>query len=322
MKQPKLILHPTDLSLSAKPALMESIMLAKKFGAALHIIHVAPTFGEDPLRNAFKVAVDESRFYRTLRDEMDERMRAVLGTLDISGVAIKRIHTRGYAPAQVIVEYAIDEHIDLIVMGTHGYRGLRRMVLGSVTTEVVRNAPCDVLTVRNVTGISNEHRPVKHVVVPLDMASSSTILLREGFDIANMFSARLSIIHVIEPILFPTWPIGSMSLNELLPSRKTHARDQLEDFVKSVAGHEAQADIDILEGKPALQILDYAKQKACDMIVLAPRGSGWVDQLPLGSVAERVMANSDLPVYLVHLPDQAERKGERHKEESVTASPS
>ena len=64
MTIPKNILHPTDLSLSAMPAFEEAVALTRKFDSTLHLLHVAPTFGDDPIRNAFKAAVNEENFYK------------------------------------------------------------------------------------------------------------------------------------------------------------------------------------------------------------------------------------------------------------------
>ncbi len=119
------ILHPTDLSPNALDAMGHAIRFAKRANARLHVFHVAPVFGEDPLRNAFSVAISEDTFYRQLRDEMDKKMLACLQEYDLTGLDVCRVHSRGASPADVILNYVEANEIDLVVMGTHGYGGLR-----------------------------------------------------------------------------------------------------------------------------------------------------------------------------------------------------
>ncbi len=312
MKPIQHILYPTDLSLAAKPAFNEAIVLARHSGATIHMLHVAPAFGEDPLRNAFRAAVDEDEFYRELRDEMDERMKALIEVQGVNDLPIKRVHSRGAATGQVILEYAVNQNIDLIVMGTHGNRGLRRMVLGSVTVDVVRNAPCDIITVRNVTGISNRTLPMKRILVPIDLTPYSRVLLAEARDIAERFGGTLVVMHSIEPAPIPTWPVGSKALNEMIPSLKVYVQEQLVETVNEALGPDARVESVLREGKAAKEIVRYADETECDMIVMAPRDTGWLDHLPLGSVAERVMASSNLPVYMVHVTENRLKTGAAH----------
>ena len=312
------ILHPTDLSLSAKPAFEEAIVLARKFGATLHVLHVAPTFGDDPVRNAFKVAVDEDAFYKTVHKEIEAQMEAVLEVHHVDDIAVTKVFERGNTPSDVIVEYAQANNINVIVMGTNGYKGLRRMVLGSVTANVVREAPCDVITVRNVTGIIDKAEPFDRILVPIDLEPSSKIQLKEAFDLAKQMNAVMRVVHVIEPFPLPTWAMSSDMLTDLIPSHMEHVKKRLDEMVEEVVGSElivVESVVD--EGKPAPCIVKHANDHESDLIVMTPRSSGWMDRLPLGSVAERVMASSDRPVYLVHLPGEETASSEDNREASA-----
>ena len=316
MITPKNILHPTDLSLAARPAFVDALALARKFGATLHMLHVAPTFGEDPIRNAFKVAVNEDAFYKTLRDEMDEKMQAIIKIHDVEGVDIKRVHSRGETPAEVILDYAKKEHMDLIVMGTNGYKGLRRLIVGSVTAEVVRMASCDVLTVRNVTGVPASRDGYEHMLIPVDLTPGSEILLKEATDMARMLNTPVTVLHVVEPFPLPTWSISEDMLNDMIPTRMKYVTEQFDAFVERVLGPATDVTKVIEDGKPAHQIVEYADKHNCDLIVMAPKDRGWAEHLPLGSVAERVMSSSNHPVYLVSLPEIENLEKDAGKEEA------
>jgi len=143
----KNILVPTDFGEAADAALMYARELAGRFGATLHVIHVAEnifltTYGETYGPLAVDMQRDLEEGARTQLDEL-------LTDSDGSGPPTKRAIVRSSSPSVMIVNYASDHAIDLIVMGTHGRGALAHLLMGSVAERVVRLAPCPVLTVRH-----------------------------------------------------------------------------------------------------------------------------------------------------------------------------
>jgi len=142
---PKNLLVPTDLSDGAEYALDYACELAAKLGATVHILHVigVPALGVPELG----VAVTSTVIDQLIADNqkaVDELADARRDKATIGEILLKTGDAR-----DVIDATAAALHIDLIVMGTHGRRGLSRALLGSVAETVVRTAPCPVLTVRN-----------------------------------------------------------------------------------------------------------------------------------------------------------------------------
>jgi nucleotide-binding universal stress UspA family protein len=142
------ILVPTDFGEPADAALTYGRELAGRFGATLHVLHVADniyvtTFGAE---NYAAVAPD-------LQRELEERARVRLNELvidsDGSGPRTKTVVMTSASPAFAIIDYAKENGIDLIVMGTHGRGALAHLLMGSVADRVVRLASCPVLTVRH-----------------------------------------------------------------------------------------------------------------------------------------------------------------------------
>lgn len=135
------ILHPTDYSESSRPALELACALARDFGAKLVVCHVSPppiiTAGE-----GVGVIVD---FPTGEAEQMTARLKQVLP--DDPQIRVAHELLRG-DPASEIVRLADEAKADLIVMGTHGRRGITRFLMGSVAEGVMRHAPCPVLTVR------------------------------------------------------------------------------------------------------------------------------------------------------------------------------
>ncbi len=132
------ILHPTDFSERSSYALQLAITLAKSDGAKLIVLHV----------EAPKVIYDEMGGVECPLDEREqEAALAKLQSLSTPGVSVTHRLQVGDAAA-TILDVATETGCDLIVMGTHGRTGLSRLLLGSVAEEVVRKAPCPVLTAK------------------------------------------------------------------------------------------------------------------------------------------------------------------------------
>ena len=99
-------------------------------------------------------------------------------------MAVRRVEERGIAAAPVILEYARDEEVDLVVLATHGRRGVRRMLMGSVAEEVVRLAARPVLTVRP-DGAQEHGEPPRRILVPVDFSDHSDRALAYGGALAD-----------------------------------------------------------------------------------------------------------------------------------------
>lgn len=144
------ILHPTDFSDRSRVAFDVACSLARDQRARLVLLHVNDS--------ATAESADEA-LVRKLEQMLDERLRA-LRPDDVS-VAVGHRLIRGNPP-QVILDVAQELSADLIVMGTHGYTGLTRALMGSVAEEVVRGADSPVLTVKT----PSTRRPETSRVVP------------------------------------------------------------------------------------------------------------------------------------------------------------
>ena len=141
------ILVPVDFSERSRAAVVYGAAFVEKFGGSLHVLHVVDDpvgVGVDPLMLPFtaRTAVEmsiETTAWKELRDILPkndhDRLRTVLAL-------------EWGVPAVEILRYAKSHAIDLITMATHGRSGVTHLVMGSVAEDVVRDAPCPVLTVR------------------------------------------------------------------------------------------------------------------------------------------------------------------------------
>jgi glycine betaine transporter len=140
---PKHILVPTDLSEGAEQALDYACELARTLGAQIHLLNVIsiPALGVPELGLALTSTMIDQLVVEN-QDSID-RLAQTRCTAPLGRVLVRTGDAR-----DVINQTARELGVDLIVMGTHGRRGISRALLGSVAETVVRSAPCAVLTVR------------------------------------------------------------------------------------------------------------------------------------------------------------------------------
>jgi nucleotide-binding universal stress UspA family protein len=137
------ILVPIDFSDCSRKALQYAIPFARHFNASLVLLHVLELNYD---LNEFG-AVDFPVLEADLRGTAEQQMQALLGLDELKDIPVQAAYRSG-RPFQEITGAARELEADLIILSTHGHTGLRHMILGSTAENVVRYAPCPVLTVR------------------------------------------------------------------------------------------------------------------------------------------------------------------------------
>jgi nucleotide-binding universal stress UspA family protein len=135
------ILVPTDGSEASEVALDHALSLASQYGARVHGLYVVDSQSHGLVEEGKPTIVDHLQEEGRVAVESVEDAAEAAGVDIQTGVVEGDVHRR-------IIDYATEEEVDLIVMGTHGRRGLDRLLIGSVTERVVRSSPVPVLTVR------------------------------------------------------------------------------------------------------------------------------------------------------------------------------
>jgi nucleotide-binding universal stress UspA family protein len=148
MSVPKVILVPTDFSERADSALDYAIDLARKLGAKITVMHAYLVTPLDILEGALVTTEAAAERIATAHGAA---LDAAIEKRKDRGVELGRLLEEG-EPRESILAAIEEVGADLIVIGTHGRRGISRAVLGSVTEWVVRHATCPVLTVHAAPG--------------------------------------------------------------------------------------------------------------------------------------------------------------------------
>jgi len=144
----KNILVATDFGEAADAALTYGRALSGRFGATLHVLHVAQNMVVNTI-GAENFAVIAPTLMQNLENDARTALTQLLIDSDASGPPTKPVVLTSSSPAFAIVDDARDNAIDLIVMGTHGRGALAHLVMGSVAECVVRLATCPVLTLKH-----------------------------------------------------------------------------------------------------------------------------------------------------------------------------
>jgi nucleotide-binding universal stress UspA family protein len=294
----KRILFPTDFSSCAYQTLDHALYLASKYGATLHMLHAVVLHDDDP-HNPAAHFVDFDEICSRLKDLARVQMKTDINAKPDLPRDIVMRQERGVSAPQVILDYCAEQDVDLIVMGTHGRRGLGHLLLGSVAEMVVRRASCPVLTVRERTATKSEG-VVERIVVPVDFSEHAGLLLSHAKEIAAVHGATLDLLHVVDEIPYPDfYDTAGYALGRDSSNMERRAREEMTQLFRSAPGPDVDVRYHGITGRASQEIIDFAKIIDADLIVIATHGLSGIKHLLLGSVAERVVRMAPCPVLTV-----------------------
>lgn len=275
------ILFPTDFSAISERSFKHAAYLADLFDAELHVLNADA--GNTP---------DDPMGHLGLREESANTWSDAVKPKNVTGARVVHAQVRVNSPSAGILEYADGHDIDLIVMATHGRRGLDRFLEGSVAEEVVRMAPCPVYTIRDR---DDQPQAWRRILVPLDLGKSSSETLAYAKSLAASSGARLDLLHVIEEAVFPTI-YGVDSFAEAVPEIIEQSRKALEEMAHQTAEPAVAYDCHVRIGHPANEIAEFAAEYGSDLITMATHGLSGLERLLIGSVTEKVVRIAPCPV--------------------------
>ncbi|GAB4189939.1 MAG: universal stress protein [Roseiflexaceae bacterium] len=307
------ILIPLDGSDLAEQALAPAQALALRLSANVHLLHVLSEadrshvlLEEEAVARqlgygySVSAAVQETTTHDTwlvLRQNAEAYLESQAAKLQEAGVAAT-YEVRLGAPAEIIVEVAENRSASMVVMATHGYSGLKRWALGSVTDKVVHASPAPVLVVRG------SHTPAagyqfKHILVPLDGSALSRQALPLAIELAIQNQAQISLLTVVVP------QISEFGLGFVPPSSEDldvlrgRLLAEMGGFADVLRQHELAVTPLVVEGLAPESIVDLAETRGIDLIVMATHGYSGLKRWALGSVADRVLHETKTPLLLV-----------------------
>jgi nucleotide-binding universal stress UspA family protein len=281
----KMVLVPLDGSILAEQALAPADRLARRTGAQVLLVqapNMEPAYAA--VESAYGWTYPEHAFGQASA-EAANYLRSIQSRQGTHGLAVNTVIAGGDA-AGAILDVASQAKADIIIMSSHGYSGLTRWLLGSITEKVLRGAKCPVLVVRS-------QWPFKHMLITLDGSELSESSVAPAGQMALAHDARVTLLRVVPEIRAEQ----SQALDDfeagLGPRLVSDMREEAETYLQKVASRlldpSLKIDFEVRAGPAAKAILEYAESKQVDLIAMATHGRGGLPRWVYGSVTEKVL---------------------------------
>jgi nucleotide-binding universal stress UspA family protein len=274
------ILVPTDLSDFSRAAAAWAAMFHRRLGSRITVLYAnQPYVPVDVFEASSTHALQTSAAFR---QRMAEELSAfALECFPHCGSSVDTIIV-DKTPAEAIVETATKIDADVILMGTHGRRGWRRALLGSVTESVARATDRPLMSVP--ASFANGETDFATIVCPVNFTDIGRQALGEAVALAAAFAAELLIVYVADPIDEPYL---------------RHLTEDLAAWVEPAVRERCKYSQIIRRGDAAEQILEIAAQTGADLIVIGAQHKQFFDATVLGTTTERVVRFAKQPVWTV-----------------------
>jgi nucleotide-binding universal stress UspA family protein len=309
------LLVPLDGSRLAECALPAAALCARSFGAELTLVHViernppARAHGEHHLRTR------------------EEAVAYLSETARVAMLAGLRVRTHVHEAAVEDVARAITEHSqelspDLVVMSTHGRGGARRLVLGDIAQQVVAQGGTPVLLVRVRTAGRQATLAggFNTILAPIDGDPSHEQSLPVAAELARAFGARLDLLMVVPTpgkLSGTSGAVGRLmpsAVRVMLEMDHDAATAHLEARALSLAQQGIPVTHETVRNDPAAAIIQAARSRRADLVVMATHGRAGTEAFWAGSIASKVIARLSAPVLLVPLPGASGKPSGRGEE--------
>ncbi|MDT0630850.1 universal stress protein [Rubrivirga litoralis] len=295
------ILFPTDFSAAAEGAYRHAAWLADRFGAELHVLHVVEDESAPPRDWPDVAGTGHVRVsLADVSEDLGLPAPAAEDHAPYDEIEVVEAEVVGRAVPEAVLDYARDEEVDLVVMGTHGRRGWRRGVLGSAAEAVARRAPCPVLTVRPLDAPGQGEWPPSRVLLAADElpargdhAAPVPLAARWAARLAVAYHAPLEIVHVTTPSRLS---LGLPDELARVQAREREALLTLAEALRAEAEAELPVGVAVRSGDPAAAVRAAAEETRAHLLVVGTHGRGGAGRALLGSVAETLVRTAPCPV--------------------------
>lgn len=283
------VLVGIDFSPSADAALKQAVWLAQKNAAKLVLVHALRDLRQAMHRASYESRLDflygeGIKFQREIRHESDAKMRQIVAPFASAGLDVKCETLLG-DPFVALIHAAQAEGSDLVIVGTRGLSTWQQLLMGSTAKKLIRKCPASVWTVT-----------AKHVEVPkvvltaTDFSEVSRKAVLQGLEIADLSGATLHLLHVIDSADVPDGLFQHATEGTTLRQEVNQvAKEHLESFINSLGIAPSRIQPHLTYGTPWQEITRLADHLNADLISIGTVGHSGIQELLLGTTAERVL---------------------------------
>lgn len=288
------ILCPMDFSEFSAKSYEYAHSLAYHYGAKLFVEHVVQPLTMAYPYYAFPDSVNQ--VYCDLTTDAEKHLREFVQKYQWNGIHPEFVVQEGFVTDSILA-FAEKRSIDLIVMGTHGRRGVDRLTMGSVTEQVLRKAHCPVLAVRKPTHDfvkpleKTEPVQLKKILFCTDFSEHSDRALQYALSLAMEYNVELTLLHVLDNIPSSTD----------IQAETSRVLRELERPIPEDTRNWCVVKATVRIGKPYQEIIQAALETQTDLVVMGVRGRNALDLALFGSTTHRVIQLGPCPVLAVHI---------------------
>lgn len=293
------IVCPVDFSEPSQQALRWAAAFASRFDGRLTILTAVDPLLAEAARARLNLDLPHSETGPALREFARKAIGEDGATANVS------FDVRVGQPAEVILESAAREQADLVVMGTQGLGGFRKMVLGSTAERVLRSGRTQVLAVPPAAAAPETHAPggrrftIRRILVATDFSTTAAAAVDWAASLGQAVDASLTLLHAVAPVVVaPQW---SAFFSESDEPRLAQARARLDEVSSRLQGPQRRDTIVSL-GRAAETIATAAEEQHAGLIVMGLTGAHGVLAPRPGSIAYRVLGLTNVPVLVVVPP--------------------
>jgi nucleotide-binding universal stress UspA family protein len=298
------ILCPIDFSEYSRHAFDCALAVARWYGSTITALHVYPYWPPvDAIPPITPQTIQPAVPGDVDPEELTSRMRAFVGQQ--SSLPPVRVDLQVDSAPDIchsIVAHARASNPDLIVTGSHGRSGLKRLVLGSVTEKLVRQAPCPVMVApARVAEAAAAAVHFKHILCAVDFSNVSLAALTYAMSLAEEADACLTVVHVLETppeLLVPSSRQG-IDVDEVRAEAEADTLRRLRALIPDSVRTYCTVETAVAEGKASRQILKLADERQIELIVMGVQGRGAIDLLTFGSHTQEVIRGAVCPVLTI-----------------------
>ena len=281
------ILCPVDFFPASDAAVKYAASLASNYDAKIHLLHVITPV----LPSNFEYAISTVEILTELEKSARAEMSILAARTKDAGVPCDVEIRIGdvYDEIKTSIEF---EKPELVVMGTHGRRGVERWFMGSTTEKLLRHSPVPLLTISASGEKLVDASHFRRILVTTDFSAGTPDALAHAFSVAQENDAHITLLHVVQDVAAD---ISGKYRDSLIRG----VERQLQELIPAEAKNWCEVNTRVETGMPYRIILRMLEDEKFDLLVMNIHGKGMLDRALVGSTAERVVRAASCPVMLI-----------------------
>ncbi|MBI5879047.1 MAG: universal stress protein [Chloroflexi bacterium] len=294
------ILIPLDESTQAEQVLPCALAIARRMRSEVTLLCAVPSIQQNEVTDDGHL-IDMDELMEIAQREAREYLNAIAGPLHAEGISVKTALETGI-PAECILDFAQSMDVDLIAMSTRGRSGVGRWVFGSVADRVLRHATCPVLLTRSGPPMRGD-ASIQRVLLPLDGSPLAELAVPPAVQLARAFGAEIVLTRVITlpPAIYGTPEAMPLVVEE--PGDEKQATEYLQSWRTRLEADGVRTHIVVSRPPVAEALLDMVRGQQANLIVMSTHGRSGVRRWVYGSVADRVLHSTPVPILLLRATD-------------------